>query len=104
MDVRAKQSSEKRLIDANALREEMYEYVFPIINNNLMGAADAYYRILHLLEDAPTVEVVRCGKCKNFRPYEREEHKGDCAELVGLESCVYEDDFCSYGERKEGAD
>ena len=44
------------------------------------------------------------GKCKNFRPYEGEEHKGDCAELVGLESCVYEDDFCSYGEWKEGAD
>lgn len=25
-----------------------------------------------------------------------------CKKLVGLESCVYEDDFCSYGERKDG--
>ncbi len=48
------------------------------------------------------VEVVRCKKCKHFCPYEGEEHKGDCAELVGLESCVYEEDFCSYGERKDG--
>ena len=48
------------------------------------------------------VEVVRCKNCKHFCPYEGEEHKGDCAELVGLESCVYEDDFCSYGERKDG--
>ena len=58
-----------------------------------------------ILREAPTVDavpVVRCGKCKHFRPYEGEEHKGDCAELVGLESCVYKDDFCSYGERKEG--
>ena len=47
------------------------------------------------------VEVVRCKDCKHFDAYEGEEHKGDCGELVGLESCVYEDDFCSYGERKE---
>ena len=56
-------------------------------------------------EDTPAadvVEVVRCKNCKYFCPYEGEEHKGDCAELVGLESCVYEDDFCSYGERKDG--
>lgn len=44
--------------------------------------------------------VVRCKDCKHFCPYEGEEHKGDCDELVGLESCVYEDDFCSYGERR----
>lgn len=47
------------------------------------------------------VKVVRCKDCKNFCPYEGAEHKGDCAELVGLESCVYEDDFCSYGERRD---
>ncbi len=61
--------------------------------------------VMCLIDDAPSVDavpVVRCGKCKHFRPYEGEEHKGDCAELVGLESCVYEDDFCSYGERKGG--
>lgn len=46
-----------RLIDAEALRKEMQEYVLPITTNNLMGAADAYYRILHLLEDAPTIEA-----------------------------------------------
>lgn len=51
---------------------------------------------------ADVVEIVRCKNCKHFCPYEGEEHKGDCAELVGLESCVYEDDFCSYGERKDG--
>lgn len=56
----------------------------------------------HFVPTADVVEVVRCKDCKHFCPYEGEEHKGDCAELVGLESCVYEDDFCSYGERKDG--
>lgn len=46
------------------------------------------------------VAVVRCKDCKHYCPYEGEEHKGDCDELVGLESCVYEDDFCSYGKRR----
>lgn len=49
---------------------------------------------------ADVVEVVRCKDCRHFCPYEGEEHKGDCNELVGLESCVYEDDYCSYGEAK----
>ena len=51
--------------------------------------------ILHSAKPIDAVPVVRCGKCKHFRPYEGEEHKGDYAELVGLESCVYKDDFCS---------
>ena len=46
-----------RLIYADELRSDMYEYVFPITTNNLMGAADAYYRILHLLDDAQTVDA-----------------------------------------------
>ena len=74
------------------------------------GSKKAIYReailavksILHSAKPIDAVPVVRCGKCKHFRPYEGEEHKGDCAELVGLESCVYKDDFCSYGELKDG--
>ena len=60
--------------------------------------------IEELLDRCPgveIVEVVRCKDCKHYRPYEGEEHKGDCIELVGLESCVYQDDFCSYGERRD---
>jgi hypothetical protein len=57
-------------------------------------------RAIRNAPSADVVEVVRCKDCKHFCPYEGEEHKGDCAELVGLESCVYEDDFCSYGERR----
>lgn len=45
-----------RPIDADAFRKEVQEYVLPITTNNLMGAADAYHRILHLLDDAPTID------------------------------------------------
>ena len=69
-------ANEKRLIDANALLEEqriMYHY--------------------SRIENAPTVdavEVVRCKDCKHYK--------------IGLcygWHCVEEDDFCSYGERRE---
>jgi hypothetical protein len=62
--------------------------------------AYAAAKVIDEVLSADVVEVVRCKNCKHFCPYEGEEHKGDCAELVGLESCVYEDDFCSYGERR----
>ena len=50
---------------------------------------------------ADFVEVVRCKDCKKFMPYEGEEHKGDCEEFPELQCCFYEDDFCSYGERRD---
>lgn len=58
------------------------------------------YEMLKQFQPVDAVEVVRCKDCRHFCPYEGEEHKGDCNELVGLESCVYEDDYCSYGEAK----
>lgn len=68
-------------------------------NKGIMVARAAVHN-KEITPSADVIEVVRCKNCKHFCPYEGEEHKGDCAELVGLESCVYEDDFCSYGERR----
>ena len=98
MDVREKQSSEKRMIDANALREK----------------CDSTHRFVWMrdIDDAPTVdavEVVRCRECKYWK------HSGskagnsfsDMEYIGGCEFTKYyrrESDFCSYGERKEGAD
>ena len=87
--------TEQRLIDANALKRLRYTHIVQFWDGKLIKSLP--------LSEAPTVdavEVVRRKDCKHFCPYEGEEHKGDCAELVGLESCVYEDDFCSYGERR----
>ena len=52
--------------------------------------------------NADVGKVVRCKDCKHWDCYGGEDaHKGDCTELVGLDSCMDEDDFCSYGELKE---
>lgn len=60
-----------------------------------------FTNLIEIIPAVDAVEVVRCKDCMFYQPYEGEEHKGDCEELVGLESCVYEDDFCSYGCRME---
>lgn len=82
MDVREKQSSEKRLIDYYYLAEKI----------ECPGEPLVYW---HDIEAAPTVyavPVVRCGDCRKFKTY-------DCRMVAS----GYED-FCSYGERKEGDD
>ena len=85
MNVREKQSSEKRLIDANALIKEACA-------EGAYGYVDAKQ-----IADAPTidaVEVIRCKDCKHY------DGKWLC-KISGVPSrkpC----DFCSHGERKDG--
>ena len=59
--------------------------------------------LLEILETAPTVdavEVIRCRDCKHCDPenYHCDHPMGTAAPLSRKP-----DDFCSYGERKEGA-
>lgn len=61
-------------------------------------------KALRCVEQAPTVDavsVVRCRECKHCDPenYHCDHHMGTAAPLRRDP-----DDFCSYGERKEGAD
>ena len=82
MDVREKQSSEKRLIDYYYLAEKI----------ECPGEPLVYW---HDIEAAPTVDavpVVRCRDCRKFKTY-------GCRMVAS----GY-DDFCSYGERKDGTD
>ena len=82
MDVREKQSSENRLIDYYYLAEKI----------ECPGEPLVYW---HDIEAAPTVDavpVVRCRDCRNFKTY-----------VCRMVASGY-DDFCSYGERKEGDD
>ena len=92
MDVREKVPNEKRLIDANKLIKEANA-------DGAYGYVDAKQ-----IADAPTVdavEVVRCRQCKHCDPenHHCDHHMGTVAPLKREP-----DDFCSYGERKEGAD
>ena len=85
MDVREKLPNEKRLIDANALIKEAN-------SDGAYGYVDA-----KKIADAPTVdavEVVSCRECKYH-------NKPPCPMRLSF-NWTEDDDFCSYGERKDG--
>jgi hypothetical protein len=65
--------------------------------------------IISAIEDAPTadvVEVVRCKDCVWWYPREYGSAIGRCENPYnGLANeYIEDDDFCSFGERKEGAE
>lgn len=55
-------------------------------------------------------QVIRCKDCKHYRNYPNglcylhTEPKSNARGYSGEAVCVEPDDFCSYGERKEGAE
>ena len=95
MDFREKQSSGKRLIDANKLIDF-------IDVGHLRHPGELCYSevdVANLLLHAPTinaVEVVRCWECKHLM---FSDCYGECGK--GHMGIVSPDDFCSYGERKD---
>lgn len=93
MDIREKASIKKRLIDANELIKEANA-------DGAYGYVDAKQ-----IADAPTVdavEVVRCGECK-YRFGNNGHSKNGCP-IIDANIWMDDNDFCSHGERKEGAD
>ena len=104
MDVSEKTTSKKRLIDANEYCMELYnEMNYPGRSEEFMTAIDV---AIADLADAPTVdavEVVRCRECKHRGTDDCIFHiKGEPADEELL--LKLDNDFCSYGEQKEGAD
>ena len=99
MDVREKTASEKRLIDANAF----LKYILTAgIGKTIIEYSES--DIAYMIRKRPTVdavEVVRCRECKHCDPenYHCDHPMGTAAPLKRKP-----DDFCSYGERKDGAD
>ena len=67
----------------------------------------AEYKIVKILTDV--APVVRCKDCKHYRNhpnglcYLHTEPKANARGYSGNSVCVEPDDFCSYGEPKEGA-
>ena len=100
-----------RLIDADRAME--------IVRDQGIAHPNAYhltnYAML-ILREAPTVdavEVVRCRECKHHRDKNEQEQQYlvedilICTSPDATDDCwnaVWPDHFCSYGERKEGAD
>lgn len=61
-------------------------------------------KALYTVKEMPTVDavpVVRCEDCKWCRCYDKLLRKYECTRFLGSMQ-VREDDFCSYGKRKDG--
>ena len=83
-----------RLVDADNARECFG-------GDGVTGAV--MQRMFDSLPTIDAVPVVRCRECKYWRRYTRqwENHcAGEC-ERHRMEGGTYENDFCSYGQRKE---
>ena len=95
-----------RLIDADAMKrvyqEVLCSHVACIDCSFFMD--DKYCRFETMLSEVPTINaipVVRCRECKHCDP---ENHHCDHPMSTSAPLSRKPDDFCSYGERKEGAD
>lgn len=109
-----------RLIDADALPKLLdaeYKQTMKLIwagEKHLDNLAEGFTEASHIAKYiAPTVDavpVVRCKDCKHYRNYPNglcylhTEPKTNSRGYSGDAVCVEPEDFCSYGERKEGAE
>lgn len=94
--------NEKWLIDATELKN-----FFGFMRK--MWSASEIMHVINECETVDAVEVVRCKDCRyaHFANAERllvptEHGVIHCTNTAGLYTSVYTEDFCSYGERREG--
>lgn len=100
-----------RLIDADVAVENIEEWLNSV-GTALIGKGLSYTgELMGCIEDAQTVDavpVVRCRDCKYYNEF-RTKRNTQIIRLCyrmgkyDMEYFVNPNDFCSYGERKEGA-
>ena len=84
-----------RLIDADRALE--------IVRDQGIAHPNAYYLTNYatlILREAPTVDAVPVVRCRDCKHLMFSDCYGECGE--GHMGIVSPDDFCSYGERKDG--
>lgn len=72
-----------------------------------MYATKAFIDLQKKVEIGQLVEVVRCKDCIRYRNNGYSSKDGICLDRCDIgahEADVYEDDFCSYGERRDETD
>ena len=83
-----------RLIDADELKLDLKwleEYDPPV-----------YHDVVSTIDEMPTVDAVEVVRCKDCKWYKRKyPWNGNIYECSYLEAPMDDDDFCSWGERRE---
>ena len=100
-----------KLIDADALQNILLP-ITTALEHEYGSLGGAVSGCMKHIDNAPTVDavpVVRCRDCKHWKPTGSKAGNSfsDMEYIGGWEFtnyCRRESDFCSYGERKEGAD
>lgn len=94
--------AEKRLIDAYALQNILLP-ITTALEHEYGSLGGAVSGCMKHIDNAPTVDAVSVVRCKDCIYYHKEIGYGfgQCSKCSLM---PYQDDFCSYGERKEGAD
>ena len=101
-----------RLIDADRLSEAIYDNV-PAPYEDASWAKENCLAEIEAAQTVDAVPVVRCRECKHHRDKNEQEQQYlvedilICTSQDATDDCwnaVWPDHFCSYGERKEGAD
>ena len=101
-----------RLIDADRLSEAIYDNV-PAPYEDASWAKENCLAEIEAAQTIDAVPVVRCRECKHHRDKNEQEQQYlvedilICTSPDATDDCwnaVWPDHFCSYGERKEGAD
>ena len=71
------------------------------------GYNDGIKSVLACIENQPSADVTEVVRCKDCKYYDKEYHQCKLHSeepdqySTGFIFCMQEDDFCSYGERKE---
>ncbi len=87
-----------RLGDLDELKERISSYAGMFTDEGFMVALTAVLRGIEFQKTIDAVPVVRCKDCKWYHDFETHY---DCANGYGIDY-PKPDDFCSYGERKDG--
>ena len=90
-----------RLIDADRLSEAIYNNV-PAPYEDASWAKENCLAEIEAAQTIDAVPAVRCRECK-YR-FENNGHSKNGCPIIDANIWMDDDDFCSYGERKEGAE
>ena len=99
MEVREKMSNGKRLIDANSFLKDI---LTAGIGKTIIEYSES--DIGYMIRKRPTVDAVEVVSCRECKWWHEDDDVGYCDNPDGLDNYAKPDEFCSYGERKEGAD
>ena len=87
-----------RLIDADSAKLAVSDY--KIFRCQLGGLMD----VAEFIDDQTTINAVPVVRCRECKWWHEDDDIGHCDNPDGLDNYAKPEDFCSYGERKEGAD